>query len=146
MHELKNVVRGVANSVAPHLRALGGMETQPVASFRLKRVPLPLFVPFCPMLSRVPTWRRNRKRLLSRLEPVSTHERKGFSSASFPFRGVARSHARAERKKKSVLSHLVSFATNGELELGFRGKLIIGTRRGGIWEGLIIGCIFLVNR
>ena len=44
MHELKNVVRGVADSVAPHLRALGGMETQPVASLRLKRFPLPLFV------------------------------------------------------------------------------------------------------
>ena len=145
MHELKNVVRGVANSVAPHLRALGGMETQPVASLRLKRVPLPLFV----QCSHVSTLGKgNRKRLLGRLEPVSTHERKGFSSASFPFRGVARSHARAERKKISVLSHLVSFATNGELELEFRGKLIIGTRRGGggIWEGLIIGCIFLVNR
>ena len=31
MQELFNVVRGVANSVAPHLRALGGNESQPVA-------------------------------------------------------------------------------------------------------------------
>ena len=143
MHELKNVVRGVANSVAPHLRALGGMETQLVASFRLKRVPLPLFVQ-CSHVSTLGSETGND--CYAGSSPSQTHERKGFSSASFPFRGVARSHARAERKKISVLSHLVSFATNGELELEFRGKLIIETRRGGIWGGLIIGCIFLVNR
>ena len=70
--------------------------------FKVEEGPAPTF---CPMLSRIHTWQRNRKRLLGRLEPVSTHERKDFSSASFPFRGVARSHARAERKKKAF-SHI----------------------------------------
>ena len=42
--ELNNVVRSVANSVAPHRRALGGMEFQPVAFFGFKRVPLHFFV------------------------------------------------------------------------------------------------------
>ena len=109
MHELKNVVRGVANSVAPHLRALGGMETQPVASFRLKRVPLPLFVPFCPMLSRIHTWQRNRKRLVRRLEPVSTHERKDFLVLQAFHLGESREVTREQnaKEKRSLTSRFV---------------------------------------
>lgn len=52
---------------------------------------------------------------------------------SFPFGGVARSQARA------VLSHLVSFAINGGLEIEFRGVLIIGARGGGGGGGIRVG-------
>ena len=143
MHELKNVVRGVANSVAPHLRALGGMETQPVASFRLKRVPLPLFVQ-CSHVSTLGNGTRND--CYAGSSPSQHMSAKALVLQAFHL-GESREVTREQNAKKSVLSHLVSFATNGELELEFRGKLIIGTRRGAcIWEGLIIGCIFLVNR
>ena len=62
--------------------------------------------------------------------------------------GESREVMREQNAKKSVLSHLVSFATNGGLEIEFRGVPIIGARRGRdcIWGELIIGCIFLVNR
>ena len=52
--ELNNVVRSVANSVAPHLWALGGMESQPVAFYGFQRVALPLFCPFLSNALRYP--------------------------------------------------------------------------------------------
>ena len=113
MHELKNV----------------GVEEGPASTF------LSLFVQ-CSHAS--PLGHEKGNDCYACSSPSQTHERKGFSSASFPFGEVARSHARAERKKKrSVLSHLVSFATNGELDFEFRGVLIIGTRKGG--GGLVSG-------
>ena len=107
-----------------------------MAFFRFTRVRLPLF---CPFLSNALT----RRHLDTKTEttahtsssPSQTHERKGFSCASFPFGGAARSHARAERKKKRSLT---SRFVHGELDIEFRGVLIIGARRGG-GGGLYLG-------
>ena len=73
--ELNNVVRSVANSVAPHRRALGGMEFQPVAFFGFKRVPLHFFVQ-CSHAS--PLGDETANDCYAGSSPSQTHERKGF--------------------------------------------------------------------
>ena len=101
--------------------------------FKVEEGPAPTF---CPMLSRIHTWQRKPEttgtQARARLKHMSA---KALVLQAFHL-GESREVTREQNAKKSVLSHLVSFATNGELELGFRGKLTIGTRRGG---GLYLG-------
>ena len=81
------------------------------------------------MLSRVATWTRKRKRLLTQARARLKHmNAKALAVQAFHLgepQEVMREQ-NAKKKKRSLTSRFV----HGELDIEFRGVLIIGARRG----------------